>query len=418
MTRYSEPKTSGLFFIKAHAKTSAARPGIALILVIAATALATIMGLAILGTSSLHAAASRNQTAALRAEYLAESGLELGLYYLQNPNAAPNRGSDGLYNGTAPGQTLSVSPDDSGRIDAIEVQKLGSGKYAVTARATSADGITREARATVHMPSKYEVRHALAVNSPNGTNFTIPTAMSITGPTGVTLVRSDGPLTVLGSVIGTVLSPLITGISGSRPPAFPVTAAPKLDDLTLARELKNSISTAPQYTYNGRTYKAKLLSSNPTGGTLLDSDTTNNPANVWYTTTTRTFSGNVSLPGSLVALGNSTDLRLNGSLTITPKEGMPAMIVQRNLHVLGSGRNLRATGVSWIGEGITSDLLLGLGSRLEFNGAMMLGGNEPNINTLFSGEIRVAFVSAAVSVPTLSEVGATPGPIRILSWER
>src|SRR5258705_1476248 len=60
------------------------RRGVSLLMVMAVVAIATVMGMAILASNTLQAEASANQDHAWQADAMAESGVNLGLYYLQN----------------------------------------------------------------------------------------------------------------------------------------------------------------------------------------------------------------------------------------------------------------------------------------------------------------------------------------------
>src|SRR5262245_46102234 len=63
--------------------------GIALLLVLAAVALAALMGLAMLSNASLSAQISGNAARSASAEYMAESAIQTAAYYLQYPSKMP-----------------------------------------------------------------------------------------------------------------------------------------------------------------------------------------------------------------------------------------------------------------------------------------------------------------------------------------
>src|SRR5687768_1933711 len=99
------------------------RRGIALLLVLAAVALAAVIALAMLSTSALQAQVSSNAQQHASSEYLAESGMQAALYYLQYPHLRPPAW------GTSPGfyiKATNVSmPDSDGRFD-VEVTETAT----------------------------------------------------------------------------------------------------------------------------------------------------------------------------------------------------------------------------------------------------------------------------------------------------
>src|SRR4051812_37913003 len=78
-----------------------ARRGAALLIVLGVVGVATVMGFAMVSSSALQAQAGGTLKYATAAEYLAESGGQLALYYLQNPGASPVAKPAGYY----PGET-------------------------------------------------------------------------------------------------------------------------------------------------------------------------------------------------------------------------------------------------------------------------------------------------------------------------
>src|SRR5271156_3838177 len=65
------------------------RRGMALVLVVAVLAVAAVLGYAMLSANTLQAEISSNLMNAAGAEYVAESGVNVGMYYLQWPASAP-----------------------------------------------------------------------------------------------------------------------------------------------------------------------------------------------------------------------------------------------------------------------------------------------------------------------------------------
>src|SRR5207248_7282852 len=76
------------------------RMGIAMILVISAIAIAAVLGFALLSTATLHTRTSGNSLRIGSADYLAESGVNLALYYIPYPSQAPSLNGNAYWGGT------------------------------------------------------------------------------------------------------------------------------------------------------------------------------------------------------------------------------------------------------------------------------------------------------------------------------
>jgi hypothetical protein len=82
---------------------------IALLMVVAVIAIASVLGYVMLSTASLQNHAGANQVKVLSADYLAESGLNIAMYYLQYPDRAPARNADGYWSGMNGEYTLPMA---------------------------------------------------------------------------------------------------------------------------------------------------------------------------------------------------------------------------------------------------------------------------------------------------------------------
>src|SRR5687767_14267711 len=82
------------------------RRGIALMMVVAVVALASLLGYTMLATATMQSRASGNQTKLVSADYLAESGLNIAMYYLQKPENAPTLNAGVYWGGMNSSYTL------------------------------------------------------------------------------------------------------------------------------------------------------------------------------------------------------------------------------------------------------------------------------------------------------------------------
>jgi hypothetical protein len=303
----------------------------------------------------------------------------------------------------------------SGSLDSVSVT-LASSPSTTTARynivstasapvAGTSQRVSRTAKATVLVTGKYSVSYALAANG----NVTIPSSfvVAVNGD-----ARIDGTYTnnSAGAMTGTLLTSSATANSAAAP-TFPTKAAPAFSDLVM-------VSKRPQYWYNNKWCTAEQLTSNLSGVTLQTLNTTTNPANVWYSTAARTLSGNTTIPGTLMMIGTTSNLKISGNIRITPKTGMPGLIVQNDVQYSGSSRKLRVDGIAWVGGNITTDGLAASSSTLEIYGGLMLGSANSTFSNLLSGTGTISYSSTTASnMPAdFSTANQTPQNIRIESW--
>ena len=156
----------------------------ALMIVMVAIAIATVMGAAILTSATMQTQVKGNIFAGAQADYLAESGVQLGIHYMQNPTAAAGfLNASGVYAG---GSSITFGADVPGYVD-IAVSNVAANTYDITATAHGSNSLTRELTAHVYVNSEFEQTKALSCAG----NFTIPSFITVNGD-----VRCDGNFSV------------------------------------------------------------------------------------------------------------------------------------------------------------------------------------------------------------------------------
>lgn len=387
--------------------------GFALIIVLAAIALAAVLGYAMLSTASLSAQVDKNSSAINTSETLAESGIELAAYYLQHPELAPTLNTDGYW----PGGT-NVSLGGTLQIASITVTKTGAKTFKVVATASASSASTpRSVTATLYVDSKYVVKDAFAANGAvklSGSKLNISSAVAST----LASVRVDETLEVGQTVSGAILAAKSSDASGiSAVPTYPSHAVP------LANEV-NLLLTLPSYKLNGVTYTANELTSDP-GATLMTSNLATNPANVWYSKSSRDISGTTIINGTLVVMGSNSNLHVHGTLKVVPVTGMPAVVVQNKLELPTTSSALSVDGLVWVGKELNSaagilNVLLGLlfEPQIDVRGAIMIANTSTvATGTGFRGSMKIVYTPDNLNVPEFSDVGTTPSSVKVLSWQ-
>jgi len=386
--------------------------GFALVIVLAVIALAAVLGYAMLTTASLSAQIDTNTSGITSSETLAESGVELAAFYLQHPQNAPVLNTDGYWAGG-----INISLGGTLKIDSVTVTRTAPNKFTVTS--TASGGITSSSRtikARLYVESSYIVKNAIACNGDFDLSRAAVTVTAANASLSKT-IRVDGTLQVASSLLGTIVQAVSSTLSTVvAVPTYPPAAVP------LCAEL-NNYDSLPAYTYNGSTYMADELTVDP-GATLLTSNLALNPANVWYSTTSRKINSTTTINGTLILRGDSTDLEVKGTLRIRPISGMPALMTARELKLSQSTSLLDAEGLVWVGKEINSadgvlNILTGLFAKptIQIQGALMLAHAGSAMGSGFRGNLKVTFTPDNLNLPNLTTVGQTPTSVKVLSWQ-
>jgi len=367
-----------------------------MVLVVALMGAAAIMSYAVLGSSLMRAQAAGNNARARAADALAESGVGVAMYYLQNPASAPTLNADGYWPGA---NNLSLGTSVPGTVN-VTVSRVTGTTYTIssTGRVSSGgDTVQRTAGATVLVNAAFKVLEGLT----SGTNITIVDRMTVTNLLG-TAVRSNGTVTIssLGRITGNVLA---GGLSNGG----------VLSGIFTPSVISNAVPTASQikdfrtYTYNDQTYSAQKLNSNTITGTL--GPTPSNPAGVYWNDTATTLGALAVVNGTLILRNGATLNVSSGNKVVTAAAGMPALVIDGSLRPAG-GSVLTVNGLVYARQGITGLAL----STLVINGSIMFG--EAGVASTYRGAITVLYNAASTAVPDFSTELATPQSIKVLSW--
>ena len=385
--------------------------GVALVLVLAVMAIAAIMSMAVLSSAALQAQVKGNAVQAAEAQYLAESGVNLALYYLQNPAEAPV-----LAASVYPGETgVTFGADVAGTCD-ITVTNAGADVYEIIATGHAgtdpAGRTSRELKVRVNVAMEYRIVHALNTI----TNFDAPACLTVNGD-----VRSDGVFNLLGAtIVGDVYAQGSTNLATwITAPAVPARAVPTMAQLAINTTLGAAV---PYYNYrdaNGAVQVGypQVLPATVTG-TLAPAVT--NPMNVWYANDSVTL-GDCAIDGTIVIRGAARNLNVAGVARVTPRAGMPGVIVNGSIRFqagVATLKQLTVDGVCYTGTNVSSTGLFATNCELVVNGALMLSSpsSVPIASALFAGPVTVNYVSANVRVPDLSTSNRVPTSVKIVRW--
>jgi hypothetical protein len=385
------------------------RSGIALILVIAVIAIATVMAYAMLSGGASQEQVAYNSTAQANADALAESGVSLAMYYLMHPTSAPvtppYTKSGITFSSSTGSVTLTVSSPTQVSTSATTIGE----SYPVTSAAT-VNGITRSVTVTVLVNQTFQAPQAVSSNIALTLNSSTKLSSS-----GIAIVANGGINYGGANVSGTVYS----------------TATPTGTDAGSATSYVSSTISNPSptftqtrsyatYTYNGQTCTAGVLASTITSAPVAAS---NNPAGIFISTGNVSVTGTVSITGTLIVNGSLT---LSGggtvNLTVTPVSAdssghsFPAVLSSNQFVSAGSNKKGTFNGLCLFQNGITTSGSYISGSTLTVNGGLLLPSTYDSTSAPYKGSVTITYNSANAAVPDLTTSVTTPLSVKMTSW--
>jgi Tfp pilus assembly protein PilX len=382
------------------------RRGFSLMMVTAVIAVASVMGIAILSSSALQAEASSNQDQATRADGLAESGIAVGLYYLQNLNDSTKcpmpvlANPGGVYTKTGQGLGAAVA----GTFD-LTVTRVASNRYTVssTGKATGAQGtVQRTLTATVEV--NYFPYALTATNASTLFTSTLPAVTANGGTMVFGDVYSNGPLTVNATVTGNIfggnglLGGLIKAITGIVVTLVPTTA---------------NVNHYPSYYYNNVKYTPPTITL---ASQIPAQPTASNPAGVYICAGNLDLTGNAKINGTVV-LTSSGSLRVSGTGNqITPIAGYPALVADGDITFRASNSTLDLLGLTYIGGKVTRSSSY-TGNKLNVTGGLLYGGTS-TISLDANIAVQIKYDRAKASIPDLVSGGnPQPSSVTVTAWK-
>jgi hypothetical protein len=366
-------------------------------MVVAVVALASILGYVMLHTAALQNHAGANQTKLLSADYLAESGVNIAMYYLQYPLEAPARNADGYWAGmnadyTLPNgcpATLTVAVTQA--TDSSVPPKVVPWTYEIAASASVGSAgepthrVTRTTGARVYVRNQFVMRPGAVVANNNIIFYgPITTSGDIYGSKSIAIKDGSVHPDIQGAGYaapngGLLISGYIAPRDGYRTIHNPTTNAPIAPS-------NSNVNLYKTYSVDGTTYEAGLVQStiNILSGLLqllFPPPSPSNPAGIIYQDATSSpfvLEDNQTINGTLIVEGN---MQVKGTnITINPQPGYPGLIVTGNLEIFQAGKNLTVNGITYIGgqlrsnnNGISPPPPPELASTFTVNGGLIFG---------------------------------------------
>lgn len=403
------------------------RRGVALLLVLGVVIMASVLGYAMLSSAAMSKQASHNAAVSASAQGIAESGVNLALYYLQNPGHSPTypatypqtetyERAGGFWEGTN-GQWVDLGSPSIGQVK-VTVSRPDVAirrKYQIEAFGRAPDSILeRHVLATTYVNAEYRIDHATVTT--NDVTWTGNTRIDGNAYSngGNTLPLGTSAM-VYGHGIRRKLTSSIRPSEGWGVAPLVPKVIPTYDEVRsyLTYELPLGVVNDAAVLTGTELGSAGLLGVGAYGGTL--EPTESNPAGVYYAPGDLKIHSDSQVRGTLIVRGN---LEIVGNnILIRAQPGFPALIVGGNVNfnVLSVAPFMRVEGLMYVnGRCDGSGLLL---PTLEVEGAMLVRGTSPVFLSLPLSYLRVRYNPDMVRIPDFSEVGSTPISVEMLAWE-
>jgi hypothetical protein len=378
------------------------RRGATMMIVMVVVGIAAVLGFAMVQASTLQATSTGSMRYAATAEYLADSGAQAALYYLQNPGDSPVA----LVNGRYPGQTgMTFGSGVPGRADVTVA--YSSGKYTITSKgyATTADGstIAKTVTAVAEVIAAFTPRDAAMFDK--DVKFKNAT---IIGP-----IETNGSITVDGAATHILnLAAPVRGTSfdgQSAPVGWSPWGSGEGVQVPQFGDIKDYTGS---YKWLGGTFQAKKITSASLALQVLPSvtDLLTNPAGVYYTDGDLDLGAVNVITGTLIVKGKLT-IKGTGNI-ITAKPGFPTLVVKNDIVFSGLAPTLTATGMVYTGGSIKGGPS---GASMTVVGALIAAGSNP-IDSTFLGSLALTYDLTKLTLSDFTSVGAVPTGVRVVSW--
>jgi hypothetical protein len=407
-----------------------------MLLVTAFVAVASVIGLALLSSAALQSAATRNQDLLAQSDALAESGINLGLYWVQNLGDTTKcpAAVAALKVGDSPAQLDNQTVKGMAGAFDVSVARVSHTRYQVGARGRAAAatpgaaiGGTVQRALAAQVDANY-FGYAISATNLTSSGFTIPASATIDGDVvcsvPVTIANGakvngtvyDAEVSTSGGGGGGLLGGLLGGVVKvvvNTLNAVVATLVPS--PATVNRYGPNRYA----YVVDGKELKGEaeeITSGSLSATSTWPHDPVKNPASVYFHSGGLTLSGNVKINGTLVLKG-SGDLRVIGQGNVISQSvpNLPALVVEGNIAYAGANATLDVLGLAYTGGRVTRTASY-VGCILNVTGALLFGGTTGSLDPAVT--TRIAYDRVRASVPSLVTT-AEPAPtsITLVYWK-
>jgi len=403
------------------------RRGVAMLLVLGVVGIAAVLGYAMLASASLQRQVSANSAATVGAQGMAESGVNLAMYYLQWPGEwkgfpatypqSEEYDRNGLYWTGTGGQFVEVGSPAVGSVKVSVVRSDPDVRWQYDIEAVgraAGSSVERKVKATVWVNAEFKVKDAASFT--NDVTLTAGSRAGVSGQgngnvysNGGLVIRSTAAVYGSGVRRKTVSSPVTPTSGWKTAPVVPQVVPKNLSEIRSYLEYESPAGTVR----NGQVLSITAIGDGQAVPRL--EPTASNPAGIYYAPGNFTIKGNGEVRGTLIVQGN---LNIDGANTKVQQalSGFPALLVGGDVSFINlvGASNLTVTGLAWVGGRVDA---LALTPVLNVNGSLMVGGTTPIFPVTLGGKVNLTFDPATTVLPDFSEIGRSAVSVKILSWQ-
>jgi len=384
------------------------RRGYILVFVLGVTTVVTALGLSYISANGTVMTQATNRYAAVRAQYIAESGAALAAHYVQYPPTSVP------VNGLFAGATGVAIDDTMDTVDITLTASSPANRYLISASATVRDSLGTTAlakqriRSEVIIPPepKWKIMQAVLANG------------TISVPSGVSIV---GNLHANGSVTGPLLGGSCNGAVTATGTALWLAGGSPSPVLSLQPSVSSPTANTALYTnynirgnayssYTGYTKNDMDKNDSSSLSSSVNSSGTNPGRIVYLAAGDFGLRDDVAFTGALVVRGN---LEVNGkSIVLQAVADYPALIVTGDILFKVDSKSMTVYGPVVCGGSINDN-----GKKncvLTINGAAVLRNGFTSTGS--SNLITVTWNSSRCSFWDLA-LTPNPPPVTVLEWQ-
>lgn len=376
-----------------------------LIFVLGVTTVVTALGLSYISSNGTVMQQATNRYAAVRAQYVAESGAALANHFIHYPPSTV------AYNGVYAGATNVAIDSTYDTVDIRVTPTTPANRYVVqtTSVVRNALGTESLAKQSIRMDSivppepKWKVSQGLLLTA----GGTISSGVTISGA-----VHANGALIGLGNCTGAVSSSQTVVWTGGGPPTSVrslqplVTAPPVTTSLYATYKINHKSYTA----YTGYSASDMTKGDAATLNSTVNSSGTNPGRIVWAPVGDFKIKADAAFNGTLIIRG---DLVIDGkSVIFQSASDFPALVVTGSIYSKSDGNDATITGSVICGGDVRDDGRKNV--AIVINGAAVVGGT---VSCTGSGStIKIVWSAANSTFWNLAKT-ANPEPYTVLEWQ-
>jgi hypothetical protein len=386
-----------------HAGGSAVRRAYILIVVLGLTAVVTTLGWAFLDANSTVMAEGVNWTAAIRAQYIAESGVALGRHYLMYP---PTTVACGSYWTGASNIAVDATTDYTNVSVVQSTSDLNQFTITALGVAHNPDGsISGQRTVTAQVLRPTDGRWHLCQAYLGSADTSLPSSLRVDGS-----IHINGRLQSYAWCQSAVSATSLISWWGSGPPA---SQASYTTPILLPTVTTSGYRT---YTLNGVPYSAYTFANQDitaSDSTSLNAQnwTTSNPGRIIYHLGESRLKASVNLSGTLVVDGN---LRIDANnVVITAQPDFPALVVTGYIYYGANNGLATINGSVLCAGGVWDNLKSGV--KLNITGTLLTG---PGFTTSTLGnQFTVTWDAARSTFWDFEHGTGKREPMTMLKWQ-